>query len=123
MEYLLFYQVRVLGNLQRYSIQCVLSLNMFNEKIFLFLYFWFILVGILTTIDAIQLAYVTRFNSKKLQFVRKFIKSAADEEEIMDDFCIYQVNPDMIVILNMIGAHANDVISCEVLQQMWKNYK
>ncbi|VDO57337.1 unnamed protein product [Haemonchus placei] len=117
------FQVRVLGNLQRYSIQCVLSLNMFNEKIFLFLYFWFILVGILTAFDAIHLAYSTRLNSQKLQFVRKFIKSTADEDDLMEDFCIYQVNPDMIVILNMIGAHANDVISSEVLQQMWKNYK
>ncbi|KAK6018778.1 hypothetical protein OSTOST_15615 [Ostertagia ostertagi] len=97
---------------------------MFNEKIFSFLYYWFILVGILTHDRRFNpVAYSTRFNSQKIQFVRKFIKSTADEEEMMDDFCVYQVNSDMIVILNMIGAHANDVISCEVLQQMWKNYK
>ncbi|VDL79832.1 unnamed protein product [Nippostrongylus brasiliensis] len=65
------FQVRVLGNLQRYSIQCVLSLNMFNEKIFLFLYFWFILVGIATVIDAINLAHSTRMFAQRLLFVKK----------------------------------------------------
>ncbi|ETN72100.1 innexin-3 family protein [Necator americanus] len=65
------FQVRVLGNLQRYSIQCVLSLNMFNEKIFLFLYFWFILVGVATALDTIYLAYYTRFTSQKVQFVQR----------------------------------------------------
>uniref|UniRef100_A0A0K0D823 Innexin n=1 Tax=Angiostrongylus cantonensis TaxID=6313 RepID=A0A0K0D823_ANGCA len=69
------YQVRVLGNSQRYSIQCVLSLNMFNEKIFLFLYFWFIVVGFVTAIDAINLAYYTRVNTQKLQYVQRYVSS------------------------------------------------
>ncbi|KJH46388.1 innexin-3 family protein [Dictyocaulus viviparus] len=117
------FQVRVLGNFQRYSIQCVLSLNMFNEKIFLFLYFWFIAVGIVTVIDAVNLAYYTRKSSKKIQFIKKFIKSPATDETLMDDFCRSQVNADMMVILNMISAHANEVISSEILQKLWKNYR
>ncbi|EYC33430.1 hypothetical protein Y032_0002g796 [Ancylostoma ceylanicum] len=117
------FQVRVLGNLQRYSIQCVLSLNMFNEKIFLFLYFWFIFVGIATAVDTVNLAYYTRFKSQKLQFIQKFIKPTATEETLMDDFCLFQVNADTVVILKMISGHANEVIACDVVEQMWKNFK
>ncbi|KAE9416424.1 hypothetical protein Angca_009129, partial [Angiostrongylus cantonensis] len=116
------FQVRVLGNSQRYSIQCVLSLNMFNEKIFLFLYFWFIVVGFVTAIDAINLAYYTRVNTQKLQYVQRFIKSSSTDETLMNDFCQYQINADMLVIFNMISAHANEVITSDIIQQMWRNY-
>ncbi|CAJ0595909.1 unnamed protein product [Cylicocyclus nassatus] len=117
------FQVRVLGNLQRYSIQCVLSLNMFNEKIFLFLYFWFIIVGIATALDTVFLVYYTRFSQKRLHFITKFMKVADEEEMLFEDFCLFHINSDTIVIFKMIGSHANEVIVTDVVQQMWRNFR
>ena len=38
------------GTIQRHDAQCVLPINIINEKIYVFLYFWFMVLAILTII-------------------------------------------------------------------------
>lgn len=42
-----------LGTIQRHDALCILALNIINEKIYTFLWFWFILLAIITGIDVL----------------------------------------------------------------------
>lgn len=42
------FNVRRIGNVQRYTVQCTLPINLFNEKFFLFMYFWMIVLAVLS---------------------------------------------------------------------------
>ncbi|GJQ72981.1 putative structural component of the gap junctions [Trypoxylus dichotomus] len=43
-----FYKYGVSGEIERHDAICILPLNVFNEKIYVFLWFWFIILAILT---------------------------------------------------------------------------
>ena len=53
-------KVRRLGAVHDYNVQCVLPINLFNEMIFLFVWFWLVLVGLVTT--ASLLMWITRYD-------------------------------------------------------------
>ena len=42
------------GQIQRHDAQCILPINIINEKIFVFLWWWFILLAIMTTLDLLH---------------------------------------------------------------------
>ena len=42
------------GQIQRHDAQCILPINILNEKIFVFLWFWFIILAVMTAIDLLH---------------------------------------------------------------------
>jgi hypothetical protein len=45
------FDVRRLGNVHRYTVQCVIPLNLYNEKIYMFLWFWLIFVAVVSCLS------------------------------------------------------------------------
>jgi len=68
-------QVRRLGAVHRYTIQCVLPINLFSEKIYMFLWFWTVFVAIVTVISALSwllnIVYI-----KRKQYVHRYVNLA-----------------------------------------------
>ncbi|CAD6184742.1 unnamed protein product [Caenorhabditis auriculariae] len=126
------FQVRVLGNLQRYSIQCVLTLNMFNEKIFLFLYWWFSLVFVVTLADTIGLMVNMRSKNGLVTFVRQFLENQDENEEksfkneqfgaLLEEFCLHKITPDIIMLLKMINGHTGEIVCCDIVGRLWREF-
>ena len=48
------FQIRQLVNVQDYTVQCVLPINLFNEKIFLLIWFWLVFVAVATFVNLLR---------------------------------------------------------------------
>uniref|UniRef100_A0A914RI43 Innexin n=1 Tax=Parascaris equorum TaxID=6256 RepID=A0A914RI43_PAREQ len=73
--------VRQVGNIQRYSVQCVLVINMFNEKIFVLLWFWFMILTVCTIFSFLYWFILLTFPC----FSRWFISHSLELSEMKFD--------------------------------------
>ena len=48
------FEIRQLDNVHDYTVQCVLPINLFNEKIFLLIWFWLVFVAVATFVSLLQ---------------------------------------------------------------------
>jgi hypothetical protein len=125
------FEVRHLGTTRRYSVQCVLMVNMFNEKIYLFLWWWFVLVAVLTLLNAVWWIYVSLLRHNRIRFVDRYIRTI---ESIRSDtrrpvrtqtvakFTRSRLRPDGVFVLRLISGNAGDVVATDVLAELWRRF-
>ncbi|VDK62305.1 unnamed protein product [Onchocerca ochengi] len=92
--------IREIGNTNRKTVQCVLMINMFNEKIFLALWFWLMALGILTTFYNIKPA----------------------EKEI-DDFLQNSAGKDAITVLHLVSDNAGELVAADLFAALWRIFQ
>ncbi|KAK6011486.1 hypothetical protein OSTOST_23424 [Ostertagia ostertagi] len=68
------FEVRVLGNKHRHSVQCVLMINMFNEKVYLFIWFWLFGVLIYNIGNFIYWCTLLLSEERRENFVGSYLK-------------------------------------------------
>lgn len=68
-------QIRKKGSIQKYSVQCVLSMNMLNEKVFLALFYWIIALFFLTVWNLFTSFQHFFHASSRKEFVRRMLSA------------------------------------------------
>jgi len=95
------------GTIQKHDAMCVLALNIINEKIYITLWFWFIILAIITSIYIIYvIAMVTVPSLRKVMVVRKAKGQVKDKTyhlvekaQIGDWFLIFLLSRNMDTIM------------------------
>ncbi|XP_045180122.1 innexin unc-9-like isoform X1 [Mercenaria mercenaria] len=122
------FSIRQLRNVQQYSVQCVLPINLFNEKIFMFIWFWLVAVSVLSTANFLIWAYIMIFRQHRIRYMKKFLrvndcyKSELDKKMAVK-FCEQYLRQDGIFVLRLVGKNANDVLVSELIVQLWHYYR
>jgi hypothetical protein len=108
----------------------VLSINLFNEKIFIFLWFWLCLVSIFNFLDLISWVYTLIINSQDTySYIHKRLSTASihftdpNDEKLFRKFVKTYLREDVVLALRLLSRNSQDLIVSEIVANLYKLYK
>lgn len=120
-----------LGSKTAVVAQCVLPVNMLNERIYMFLWYWVVLVIIITAISIPTWFIRIMLQKSRHGFVRKYLKLGDQEstkkikryKPMVKKFEQEFLRQDGHFLLQMICLNAGDIITAEIVCQLWRIFK
>lgn len=121
-------KVRRLGNIQRYTVQCVLPINLFNEKIFLFLWIWMVFVAVVTAIGLLTWILRAAFSVDRHRYIKKHLQLMDKLERDTDKkmavkFVEEYLRQDGVFVMRLVGHNTNALTVTEFVCQLWDNFR
>ena len=115
------------GSTIRNVAQCVLPGNMLNEKLYIFLWFWTAIVAVCTAISIPLWIMRLGREKNKVHFIKKFLRLQdiyeLSDRETLHNFIADFLHHDDVFLLRMISMNAGDIVTAEVVVEMWDIYK
>lgn len=126
-------QIRQMSNVQTWTVQCSLPINLFNEK--LFCINWLMLVAMIL-INSTNFLYnlVSIFLPfRNRNYVRKFLDledirtgrpdtSPEDDAKIENDFVFHYLRHDGVFLIWFLSNKTNQVIAADIVIKLWKKF-
>jgi hypothetical protein len=117
------FQVRELGERHHYTVECVLVINIFIEKMFYFLWLWFGILLLITTIDTIRILYCVFIRHSRNVFINEnlglIIKSHLTQEKRFRYF-LRSFPIDNLFTLRIISTNSNSLIVAEIIHELYQ---
>ncbi len=123
--------IKEIGTTHYHTVQCVLSLNMFYERIYEILWFWIFLIIIpFLVYDLVAWTLRIIFFSKSYmyKFIKRRVKIFSNVHTESDKFLLklftnYYIGADGVFVLRLIERNSNAGVVSELLERMWNDFK
>ena len=122
------FEVRQLGNnIHRHTVQCVLPINFFLERIYLFLWFWVVLVVLSTAFSCVNWLLRVAMTSDRVRYVKLHLLTmrklkGMSERRRCRPFVTNYLRQDGVFLLRLIGLNKDEVVVGELLAELWDLY-
>jgi hypothetical protein len=108
-----------------FTVQCVLMINMFNEKLFIVLWFWFVALTFINIGNLFMWIFITVNESFGIQFIQAQLNFAGEKykEKEIKTFIDNWVCLDGLTALRLVNSNAGDLVSSDIVAAMYHDYK
>ena len=119
------FEIRHQSRVHNYIVQCALTINLFNEKLFIFIWFWYIFLAFITSINFLRWLFRSLYWPGHIQYIRKQLRAfdaTQREAGILTKFAENYLRRDGMFIVRLIGMNMGEVVAGEVISGLWNNY-
>lgn len=122
------FQIRQMMNVHRWTVQCVLPINLFNSKIFLFLWFWLVFLCIVSFMSLTTTLYTSMFPLKRVHFIKKYLALRKvihyrGESRIVNRFVMTYLKFDGVFVLRVAAHNGTDILTAQLIENLFVRYK
>ncbi|BFZ21900.1 hypothetical protein BsWGS_24939 [Bradybaena similaris] len=122
------FEIRQLQNIQTYSLQCVLSINLFIEKIFAVAWFWLFLLAVASIINFSMWVYNIFFSKRRENFIQKYLiilgdKESKQEVALFKKFVHNYLRDDGVFLLRSVGNNSSEIVLMDLIKELWDNFR
>lgn len=119
------FDIRHQSRVHNYVVQCALTINLFNEKIFVFLWFWFVFLALANVVNTLEWLFRALYWPAQVQYVRRQLRAidaTHREPGQLAKFTENYLRRDGMFIVRLIGMNMGEVVAGEALCGLWNNY-
>lgn len=109
-------------------VQCVLFINLFNEKIFIFIWFWLVFIVCIVSFNLVYWMYFIMFIKNKVDYVKKYFKINDElyinfDKKLVVKFVESYLRDDGIFLLRIIVRNFIDMVVIDFVKYLWVIFK
>nr|QQY02483.1 innexin 1 [Cryptocotyle lingua] len=120
------FEAKKTGKNYKYTLQCVLPLNLFLEKVYVFLWFWFLFVAMLTTYSLFKWLYRLSIPHRRRTFIHKFLipwkfpyGCEKVNKHLFNVFVDKYLDSNGVFLLWLISMNASELVAGELISALW----
>jgi hypothetical protein len=133
-----------MANVHRYTVQCVLPINLYNESIYVFLWFWMVLVASVSILSFLVWLIRSVIPCDRVRFVRNHLSFTSNgsllmtvpggadvstsvdqsfegikDKKYIEQFTSSYLKPDGVFLLRLIAHNTNGITTTEITRELW----
>ena len=122
------FEVRALGTVHKHTVQCVLSINFFNEKIYLIVWFWLVLLSLITAVSLLVWIVRIVYKQDQVRYIERHLRHAGkmrkseDPNNLIEKFVRDYMRQDGVVVVRIMNSNVDSIIVSDFVGEMWDNF-